>query len=511
MALAPLNTRSWNRPAAAHLLSRAGFGATISELDACAKQTLPDALNGLLAFTGSPPAVENPSWAQPDPEYAQLRRQMRNMAEEERKEKQRELRQKEIRQIFDLRSWWLERMLRGPAPLQEKLALFWHGHFATSMEKVRRSYFMWKQNDLFRRHAAGNFRQLVLEAGRDPAMLVWLDGNTSRSGAPNENYARELMELFTLGEGHYTEEDIRESARAFTGWSIRPETQDSFFAQRRHDGGTKKFFGHSGEFGDQDIVELILKTDQCPRHLAAKLWTFFAYENPEAEIVDALAATLRKNDFELRPVLLEMFGSEAFYSPRAVQTQIKSPVSWLMELYKTLEMEQLPGPLAAALLQALGQNLFAPPSVKGWDGGRTWISASTLLLRNNAAYLLVHGGDVSSLGGMDNLRRLQRLQREEGDGPLAMAPGGPGAPGGGLRRRMPPACQPQRLIPPAERSGLETVADRILARFYPVAVAAGVREAVLRQGREKNTAFQTDEGVRELVQAALSHPQYQLC
>src|SRR5207249_11631371 len=184
-----------------------------------------------------------PPWAKPDPDRAQKFLAARRASEEERRKIQREDQQAQRQHIVDLRGWWLERMANGPRPLQEKMTLFWHGHFATSVEKVREAYLMWRQNELFRRLATGNWLDLLTEVATDPAMLVWLDQAQSRKEHPNENFAREVLELFALGEGHYTEKDITEAARALTGWSFERMTQD--FAERPfwHDNGTKTIFG----------------------------------------------------------------------------------------------------------------------------------------------------------------------------------------------------------------------------------------------------------------------------
>lgn len=218
-------------------------------------------------------------------------------------------------------------------------------------------------------------------------MLHYLDNRQNRRGKPNENWARELMELFTMGVGTYTEQDIKESARAFTGWMF--DDYAFVFNPRAHDNGTKTFLGKRGNFDGWDILDIIFEQPVTAEFIVGKLWTFFAHENPEPELKNALAQTFREYDYELKPVLRQLFLSEAFYSERAMGSQIKSPVQFMIQLAHNLELETLPfGPMTQGTA-ALGQNLFYPPNVKGWDGGRAWINANTILLRYNIPKMLV--------------------------------------------------------------------------------------------------------------------------
>ena len=186
--------------------------------------------------------------------------------------------------MLELRGWWLQRMANGPRPFQEKMVLFWHGHFATSMEKVREAYYMWRQNELFRRLATGNWQQLLTDAGKDPAMLIWLDQAQSRKDHPNENFAREVMELFALGEGHYTENDITEAARALTGWSLDRIDQKFVYRPGFHDNGEKTFLGRTGNLDGDDVIAQIVAQPQAARFITAKLWNYFAGQYPHRRI-----------------------------------------------------------------------------------------------------------------------------------------------------------------------------------------------------------------------------------
>ncbi|TAL03603.1 MAG: DUF1800 family protein, partial [Verrucomicrobia bacterium] len=235
--LAPLAARKWNYTTAAHLLNRAGFGGPPAEIEKLAKLNPEQAVAHFVDFEKIPDDTADPEWAKPDPGRAERQRALRNASEEERRMMQRRQQQKEREEIMDLRGWWLERMARGPRPLQEKMVLFWHGNFASSIEKVRDSYLMWRQNELFRRLATGSWRELLVEVARDPAMMIYLDQAQSRKQHPNENFAREVMELFALGEGHYTEKDITEGARALTGWSLDETRQKFQYRPFIHDDG----------------------------------------------------------------------------------------------------------------------------------------------------------------------------------------------------------------------------------------------------------------------------------
>jgi uncharacterized protein (DUF1800 family) len=400
-----LSGAKWNFQTAAHLLNRAGFGGTPADITKLQKLGLDAAVESLVNYEKAPDPTPAPEWAQPDPDrlkaYAEareFRRKMQAATPEERREleaKAREVRRMRQRsqgqQMVELRGWWLARMAKGPRPLQEKLTLFWHGHFATSVQKVKDAYFMYLQNETLRRHASGNWLAMLKDVTKDPAMLIWLDQAQSRKQQPNENYAREVMELFALGEGHYTEKDITEAARAFTGLVLNRLEQSSDYRPAAHDGGEKTVLGSTGRLDWEDVLEQIVAQPQAPKFICAKLWSFFAAENPSEELVNALAAVFRKHDNEFKPVLRAIFRSEEFYAEPVMRTQVKSPVQWLVSSTRLLERDLPPAPVATNMLANLGQNLFAPPNVKGWDGGVTWITTNNLLERYNLAEALVYG------------------------------------------------------------------------------------------------------------------------
>lgn len=284
-------------------------------------------------------------------------------------------------------AWWLYRMLHGPHPVQEKVTLFWHNHFATSNAKVQNVGHMVRQYQLMNRHALGKFDRMLQEISKDPAMMIWLDTVQSKKGMPNENYARELMELFSLGIGNYSEQDIREAARAFTGWEIK----DGKFHENKSqfDSTTKSVFGQKGNFHGEDIVRLCTQKPACAKFIVKKLFRFLVSETEE--IAPGMSAPLEKqfaDSFDLRKLVETIVRSNLFHSANSYRSRIKAPTDYVLGLARALEAKI--GTLNGALnitnsLETLGQNVFHPPSVKGWDGGPNWLNGQTLLYRQNLA------------------------------------------------------------------------------------------------------------------------------
>ncbi|PZR75805.1 MAG: DUF1800 domain-containing protein, partial [Chthoniobacterales bacterium] len=371
--LSQLPQPRWDEGAAGHLLSRAGFGGTPEEIAAVHAKGLERAVRELVEPDASAFEVAPPEWAHPR-DVRSLRQAARAAKRDGDASKVREARRMEGEELLDLRRWWLGWMGATPAPLVEKMTLFWHGHFATSAQKVKDGYWMWRQNDTLRRHALGNFVALTKAISRDPAMMIYLDLTQSRREHPNENWARELMELFTVGIGNYTEEDVRQSARAFTGYRLNLGTQQFWFAPGQHDAGPKKFLGRSGNFGGDDIIDILTKQPACAQFMAGKLCRYFVTDEPKAPLVEAVATSLRDHNFEMKPVLRGLFCSAEFYDSAVVRTQIKSPVQFIIETCKVLGCELPAAPIAQNAMRQMGQVLFAPPNVKGWDGGKSWIS-----------------------------------------------------------------------------------------------------------------------------------------
>lgn len=354
---------------AAHLLRRAGFGGTPVEVRRYAALSAREAVTSLISL---PPARS----IQPPPELQNLDGAP-SMMGMDRKARARARRQV----IVALQLWWLNRMLTTPAPLQEKMTLYFHGHF-TSRATPLFPWITYNQNALFRRYALGNLRELTREVSKDAAMLNYLNGSQNVAAHPNENYARELMELFTLGIGAYTENDVRESARAWTGWRLNKRTDTVAFDESLHDAGSKTFLGRTGNFNGDDIIDIIFARPQCARFFATSLLNWFVYNDPEPELVSNLAGVLRKYDFELAPVVSTILSSDVFYSERAYRATVKSPVEFVVGTYETLGLSSIDESVLQALAQ-MGQRLFFPPNVAGWPGGRNWLTSGTMIARQN--------------------------------------------------------------------------------------------------------------------------------
>lgn len=287
--------------------------------------------------------------------------------------------------LNDLQRWWLLRMIYTKRPLLEKMVLFWHGLLTSDFHVVGKGPAMFDQNQLYRTNAVGSFHDLITAVSRDPAMLTYLDSRTNHKGAPNENYARELMELFTLGVGNYTETDVRESARAFTGWGVRQG--EFYFNPNDHDTGQKTFLGQQGPWNGDDIIDIIMQQPAAATHICQKLWAFFAYDDPEPALLQRLVDVFRANDTQIKPVLEAMFTSNEFYSSRAVLAKVRGPAELVATAVRTLgattDASFLPKVTAA-----MGQVLFHPPNVAGWPGQAAWIDSSTLFARINFANLI---------------------------------------------------------------------------------------------------------------------------
>jgi uncharacterized protein (DUF1800 family) len=316
-------------------------------------------------------------------------RDVKAMSPDERRMARRD----QVREGFEIKDWWMREMVETPTPLAERMTLFWHGHFATSQQKVIRADAMWRQHLLLRATALGSFRELLHGVARDPAMLVYLDGARNRKEAPNENFAREVMELFTLGEasqgGGYSEQDIREAARAFTGWSIERDDFSFRFRPGIHDNGTKTVLGRGGNFDGDQVLDILLDQPQAARFITDKLWREFVSPTPDAREVDRIAQRFRSSGYDIAVVLRELFLSDAFWDPGNRAALVKSPVELVVGSVRELGMN--PPEVRPMVLKCaqLGQNLLVPPNVKGWPGYTEWINATTLLERRRFADQLV--------------------------------------------------------------------------------------------------------------------------
>lgn len=358
---------------ARHLLNRTSFAANPAEIEQFAKLSREQAADRLLGWTSQPLQTRPPEWVN---DYQSVRR-LRNATEAERLAFQRE----RVQRGLELRGWWLTEMLVTPSPLTEKMVLFWHNHFVSSQQKVRSEVLMYRQNQLLRQHALGSYADLLHAVAKDPAMLIYLDGANSRKGQPNENFAREVMELFTLGEGRYTEQDVKEAARAFTGWSVDIDAGTYLYRPLAHDDGVKTVFGNSGNFDGDDVLDLILARQEPAEFIVAKLWREFVSPTPDPREVARIARQFRDNRYNIKVALRGLLVSDAFYAPDNRGVLVKSPVELVVGTLRQFRFETGEVVPFALATRQLGQDLFGPPNVKGWPGGAAWIHSSSLLAR----------------------------------------------------------------------------------------------------------------------------------
>lgn len=355
----------WDAAAAGHLLRRAGLGGTLEEIETAVHEGPARAVERLLGDEAVIEPALDALLSTRDPVW--------------------------------LQAWWIERMLGGRAPLRERVALVWHGHFATSNDKVDDVRRMHAQYETLRSHGLGDFRILLAAVLRDPAMVVWLDGDSNRAGHPNENLARELLELFALGIGHYTEKDVLETARALTG--LEPRGDRVLFHRDRHDPGTKSILGQTGRWAPEDVVTLVCGHPACARHVARRLLVDFVAPAPEPDWIEELAGVLVGSGWSLEVTLRVLLGSSLFFSERARRNRISAPVECLVSAARALSARARPTALARAAGR-MGQELFRPPSVEGWKGGRSWLDVGTWIARHNALVELVDAADPARMTAM---------------------------------------------------------------------------------------------------------------
>ena len=450
----PSSKNPWTLSKVGHLYRRAGFGATWAELQQGLKDGPDKTIDRILSGSPADPDFERTS------DFMASERSLPAGAAG-----------------TQLAAWWIARILRNPHPLREKLALFWHNHFATSLGKVQNARYMLEQYRLVYRHALGDFRTLLREMSTDPAMMIWLDTNQSKKDKPNENYARELMELFALGIGNYTETDIREAAKAFTGYEI--DKDQGVLNKRQHNDDTKAVLGRKGNWKAEDIVRICLEQPACPRFLVRKLYRYFVSEGdaPPADLIDPLAELYRESGFDTAKLVETILRSEHFFGPAAYRQKVKAPVDFAIGIVRGLEGNVGPLRLAEALA-GLGQ-VLSPPSVKGWDGGPTWLNGQTLLFRQNLALALTSTDDA----------------------------------------RFGPRCDPAKVIAKHDLTTDEQIVDFFLGVFLQYDVPKEARAKLLDYAKTAKTAktpvyWSADEvahhRVRTVAYLTLTLPEFQL-
>ena len=405
--LSPLPTSEWNADRAKHLLERAGFGGTPYEVERLSRMTPAQAVKSLVRYQHTPdtftPFQDSGSHDAGLEPFAVSRPAATDLAKatgeslgvKVKPDGNRKVQQVADRYLYWLRAsrlethrlgyWWANRMLTTPRPFQEKMTLFWHGHFATTEEKVRDYRKLQIQNELLRQHATGHFRDLMVAVAKDPAMLAFLDAGVNLKGAPNENFAREIMELFTMGVGNYTEQDIKEAARAFTGWNY--QGLKFVINPSQHDDGVKTVLHQTGRFNGEQVIDILLAQPVTAEYIAGKLYRYFVREDLAPAYQQQLGKLLRDSRYDIAAFMETVLLSTDFYSEDSVATRIKPPVELVISTFKKMGLKAVPGiPDFNEQTELLGQKLFYPPNVAGWAHGKSWITPGLLLARGNVIY-----------------------------------------------------------------------------------------------------------------------------
>lgn len=381
----------WNARTVEHLYNRAGFGASPELIEAALARRPEEVVEELVSGGREvePFYVEGPTVLQrmdeselSGSEKARLRSAIRNA---------------DRRQMSAYAQWWIDAMASGADPLRDRMTLFWHGFFTSSYRDVRRSDLMAQQHDMLRSEALGSYAVMLYEIVHDPAMLKYLNNDVNKKGKNNENFARELMELFSLGEGNYTEQDIKEVARALTGMRYDLEG-DYKFRRGLHDFGKKTVLGEKGRLDGEDVVKILLEQEACARWIAGRVIEYLEGVKPSPQRLDFYAALLRESNYELAPLLRSLLLDPDFYRDEVVGTRVQGPVDFAVGAMRRLDMH-VPAGFVREATAELGQELFLPPSVKGWDEGPAWITTSSLMLRGNLAGMLLGVVDLNAVFG----------------------------------------------------------------------------------------------------------------
>ncbi len=556
--LTPITKADWNYDRAAHLIERAGFGATPAEIERLAALSPDQAVAWLVNYesidnSALKPFDESGIWDRGmdpfPPSRAEAVRLARDRGEGLGEKMLPPGSARRLQPIVDkffyglyanqietqrLGLWWANRMLATPRPLEEKLTLLWHGHFATGENKVRDYRMMLQQNLMLRANASGRLQDLLIGILKDPAMLVYLDNGENVKSHPNENFGRELLELFSMGVGNYTEHDVREAARAFTGWTNDVLTYK--FDAAQHDFAEKTFLGRKGTFNGDDIIRIILEQPVTGEFVAGKLYRYFVREELSPAVRTQLGREFRESGYQIKPLMTRILLSKDFYSPASYATQIKSPAHLVVSTYRKMGLRETPTiPDFGRMTGGLGQSLFDPPNVAGWAGGRTWITPATLLQRGNM-FRDVLFPDVKNFRPPD--RAMSATDQRVGER-LAMGMNITEATREGdaesnkmidrdedyntryggwagyqiafkrtkLIPRQPVSIDLVSMVQAAHADTPEKVVDHFLRRFLRVSLAEKDRQVLVDFLKSKRT---DESSLRELLYLVLSLPEYQL-
>ncbi len=502
-----LSKSDWNYKTASHLLNRAGFGGPPAEIEKLQAMGPEGAVSYLVDYEKIPVTLNPASnFSQPEPDHEEREKIERTklldnphpgesdeaykkrMEEAKKLVPQHQAEKKAISEFREeacesLRQWWIRQMAYTPRPFQEKMVLFFHGHFACGGHSCQEGYFRYLQNQLFRDKCLGSWEDMLVSVTKDPCMLRSLDNQKNFKGKPNENYARELMELYTLGVDYYTEQDVTEGARALTGWGIDEDKLCFVFRADQHDDGEKTYLGLKGNLGPVEIIHQIVKQPQAARFITSKLWTFFTDQKPSEKIATALAEEFRGAGMVLKPVMKLMFRCEDFYAPEVIGKQIKGPIQWLANSIRLLERDFPDRKYTMDVQNKMCQELFRPPTVKGWDGGPAWINTNTMLARYN----LVEGILAPATGEIRQKGGKVVHSATKPDSKISL----------------------MKLFSPEELRDNSKLLVALQKRFLQVPLAEG--RAVALEKYVASQKEQTEETLRTAVQMTMTTPEYQLC
>lgn len=391
LAIAP-NSFSMNFDEARNIVSKTSIGTSPIEINNILNLNTNQGIDNIVNSSANQAELTPPEWVNQNLEdYSK-----KGLTPEQKKV----IRQKFNKQERELKLWWYRQMITTKSPLTERMTLFWHNHFTSSTKKVRIPKLMYNQNVLLRKNSLGNFKTLLHEISKDPAMLLYLDNQQNRKNKPNENFAREVMELFTLGEGKYTEKDIKEAARAFTGWKINRETGEYFFDKKTHDNKNKTFMGKTGNFDGDQILDILLERPEVSTFITRKIWKEFIGISPVETEIKRIAKTFRNSGYNIKTLVAETLKSKSFSDSKNYGSIIKSPVEVIVGTIRTLNIpiEDKNKNLEQMIKygQRLGQDILNPPNVKGWVGGYSWINSGTLPVREQIIQRVTRGNEPFS-------------------------------------------------------------------------------------------------------------------
>ncbi len=460
----------WSPRLAAHLLRRAGFGGSPADIASAAAAGMEAAVDRLL----HPVSESLPDAPSADLTYTAMTDPKQKRAA-----------------AYAAIAWWTDRILQTRNPLVERMTYFWHNHFTSAIEGGVTPAMMVAQNTLYRTQGMGRFSDLTHAVARDPAMLLYLNGNQNRKQHPNENFARELMELFTLGVGNYTEQDVRESARAFTGWVVDRSGQAQFVA-RFHDDGSKTFLGTSGALRGDDVIDILMRQPVTAQFVGRKFLRHFVYDDPEPELVDAVADRFRSSGYDVRDLLGVLLRSNVFYSQRAYRSLVKSPAELVLGAMRMTGVSAT-GPRVIGAMAAMDQVLMRPPNVAGWPGGAAWLNQGTILARLNF---------------LNQLASFHAPAASMGDGANAMTP---------ANQMASTNAGPLSWIAGANMTDPGSVTERVLSLVVHDDATAEQRRSILTYLQTDSVGNMVDlsgenidEKVRGAMSLAFALPAYQL-